>query len=466
MNNPVLINTKLSEAKGKPRVWIEGAHIQSAGIEPGQILKVKFLEEDGVVEAFPSEENCGHDHEIRVSKRTTRQGRVRPLLEIRHDKLLELFGRDAQLRVVVRDGKIVIRLHHIDTKALERVERLTSKLENGEPLSIGSLFAGGGTLDNAFHEGITCSGVATSTTIVNEIDKHFMSGFVENNKHLFDEQTLFINAPIETIDTSRSCQLDIVLAGIPCSGASLSGRAKGKLKHAESHETAGALFYSFLQFVQSTNPSVVLVENVPQYENTASYSVIVSVLETMGYNVNDAVLSGDDFGALEARKRLFMVATSKGIPELDFDLLEKPVKEYLTAKDALDYFPGDSDAWRTFPYLDEAELKAKAKGNGFKRSYVTQDSVTTPTIKRTNHKCQTDGVFIQHPTDPALSRLPTATEHARFKTVPVSLIEGLSSTQACEVLGQGIIGNVAKSVAQGIGMQCFNPMRTKLSQAA
>lgn len=463
MSNPVLINTKLSEAKGKPRVWIEGAHIQKAGIEPGQILKIRFIEDKGIVEAFVSDNEF--DHKVRVSKRTTRQGRIRPLLEIRHDKLLELFGENAQLRVVVKDGKIVIRLHHLESKATERVTRLAEKLDRGEPLTIGSLFHGGGTLDNAFHEGILKSGVKTTTQVVNELDKHFLSASVENNGHLFNKDTLFINAPIESIDLSKSYQLDIILAGVPCTGASLSGRAKGKLKHAESHETAGALFYSFLQFVQTSNPTVVLLENVPQYESTASYAVIISVLETLGYNVNDTILNGEDFGALEARKRLFMVATSKGMPELNFDLLERPVKGFLTAKDALDPIPHDSDAWKKFPYLEEAEKKAKAKGNGFKRSYITADSETTPTIKRTNHKCQTDGVFIQHPTDISLSRLPTSAEHARFKTVPAQLVEGLSATTACEILGQGIIHNVAMSVAQGIGDQCIKPMAINQSQA-
>jgi DNA (cytosine-5)-methyltransferase 1 len=453
MTNSVLINTHLGEAKGKPRVWIEGAHITKAGIEPGQILKVRFLAEQGTVEAFPSDDNF--DHQVRVSKRTTRSGRVKPLLEIRHDKLLELFGINAKLRVVIRQGKLVIRLHHIDNKTEERVKRLKEKLLKGEPLTVGSLFHGGGTLDFAFHDGMSNSGIRTRTKVVNEIDKDFLSSSVENNQHLFDDETLFIHAPIESIDTSKSCQMDIILAGIPCTGASLSGRAKGKLKFSEAHETAGALFYSFLQFVQSSNAAIVLLENVSQYKSTASYAVIISVLETLGYNVNDAILHGNDYGALEGRKRLYMVATSKGLPELDFNQLVKPAKRYLAAADAFDPLPLDSDAWRTFPYLDDAEVKAKSKGNGFKRSYITHDSVTTPTIKRTNHKCQSDGVFIQHPINPTLSRLPTAKEHARFKTVPESLIEGLSESTACKILGQGIIHNVAMSVAQGIANQCL-----------
>lgn len=453
MGNPVLINTKLTESRGKPRVWIEGAHIARAGIEPGQVLKVRFIEKDRLVEASSTSEDF--DFEVRVSKRTTRSGTVRPLLELRHERLVELFGDNATLRVVVREGKIVIRLHHINKRAEERVTRLRDRIQKGEPLTIGSLFHGGGTLDSAFHCGMAEAGIQTVTKVVNEVETSFLSASIENNSHLFNEDTLFIDAPIETIDLRSPGQLDLVLAGVPCTGASLSGRAKGKLKFAESHETAGALFFSFLQFVQQTNPAIVLLENVPQYENTASYAVIVSVLETLGYKVNDAILTGADFGALEDRARLFMVATTEGMNELDFEALRKPERSYAVAGEALEDIPLDSEAWRTFPYLDKAEEKARAKGNGFKRSYVTYDSTTVPTIKRTNHKCQTDGVFIQHPENPALSRLPTAKEHARFKSVPESVIENLSETSACEILGQGIIHNVAAAVASGIAEQCL-----------
>lgn len=231
MGNPVLINTKLTESRGKPRVWIEGAHIARAGIEPGQVLKVRFIEKDRLVEASSTSEDF--DFEVRVSKRTTRSGTVRPLLELRHERLVELFGDNATLRVVVREGKIVIRLHHINKRAEERVTRLRDRIQNGEPLTIGSLFHGGGTLDSAFHCGMAEAGIQTVTKVVNEVETSFLSASIENNSHLFNEDTLFIDAPIETIDLRSPGQLDLVLAGVPCTGASLSGRAKGKLKFAK-----------------------------------------------------------------------------------------------------------------------------------------------------------------------------------------------------------------------------------------
>ena len=450
-SNAVLINTHIGQSRGKPRLWAEGAALAKAGLKPHQTLKVKFLEESGVVEI--SKDLTEFDHTIRVSKRT-QNGRVKPLLELRHDELAKIFGQDSKVRIVISDGKLTVRLHHIDVKARERMDRLDRKLSAGETLTIGSLFHGGGVMDHAFHKGLENAGVNSYVKVVNELDSRFLSASIQNNSHLWGDDTLFIHSPIETIDMSKACSVDIVLAGVPCTGASLSGRASKKLKFAEQHETSGALFYSFLQFVQFTNPAVIVLENVKQYENTASYTVIQSVLDMLGYDIQDAILKGNEFGALEARERLFMVATTKGMGAFDFSSLEPLREKEKTASEILEVNT-DQSLWRTFSYLDEAERKAKAKGNGFKRSYITSESVTTPTIKRTNHKCQSDGVFVQHPTDPTLSRLPTPREHARLKTTPESIIAGLSKTVACEILGQGIIYCVVEALASGIANHCI-----------
>lgn len=187
--------------------------------------------------------------------------------------------------------------------------------------------------------------------------------------------------------------------------------------------------------MKSTNASIVVLENVPLYVNTASYTVICSVPTSLGYVVRDEILNGNDYDALKGRDRLFMVATTEGMPELEFSKLVPIRSKEASASEVLDPVPLESEHWRTYPYLDAAETKAVAKGNGFKRSYIDGESESTPTIRKTNHKCQTDGVFFRHPTDHEKSRLPRGTEHAKLKTVPESLIRKMSEKLACEVLG-------------------------------
>ena len=131
----------------------------------------------------------------------------------------------------------------------------------------------------------------------------------------------------------------------------MAGRAKWRLSTAEAHESAGALFVDFLEAIKATNPAVVLIENVPQYQGTASMTVIRSVLLGLGYQLEEAILNGNDYGALERRDRFVMVATTKGMPSFDFDQV-KPVRvKEDCLNDVLEDLPLDSERWKSYSYL-------------------------------------------------------------------------------------------------------------------
>ncbi len=60
------------------------------------------------------------------------------------------------------------------------------------------------------------------------------------------------------------------------------------------------MFFNFLQFVEALNPAVVLIENVPEYQNTASMEVIRSVLSSLGYSYKSAFSTAMSLGLLSA----------------------------------------------------------------------------------------------------------------------------------------------------------------------
>src|SRR5699024_8649520 len=133
----------------------------------------------------------------------------------------------------------------------------------------------------------------------------YLDASLRNNPELWDEHSIVIESPVQDVDLrKRPPQTDLLIGGIPCTGASKSGRSKNKLTFAESHAAAGAMFFSFLEFAKAVNPAVILIENVPEYQNTASMEVIRSVLASLGYTVQERVLDGFEFGALERRQRL------------------------------------------------------------------------------------------------------------------------------------------------------------------
>ncbi|MCC5632852.1 DNA cytosine methyltransferase [Nostoc sphaeroides CHAB 2801] len=61
--------------------------------------------------------------------------------------------------------------------------------------------------------------------------------------------------------------------------------------------------------IRQLQPRVFTLENVPRYQNSQSFSIILSALEQEGYLVTYSVVSMADFGLPQARRRLVLVAS-------------------------------------------------------------------------------------------------------------------------------------------------------------
>ncbi|EOF7683764.1 DNA cytosine methyltransferase [Pseudomonas aeruginosa] len=447
-----IINTKIGESKNVARLWLEGRKLERAGVRIGaryQLVTNKAMERLELREAPAS----ANDQVFTVSKRE-RRGNVVPLMEIRSKQLTDLFENIERVRVAIKNGRIVVTALHLETKVRERVKRLTEKLRSSEPLAVASLFMGGGVLDKALHSGLRRAGVKTFVQVGVELEPDYLDSSLENNPEIWNERSVAICSDIREVNWGGNVpQCDILVGGVPCTGASKAGRSKNKLGMAEEHSSAGALFVDYLDAVKALNPAVCIVENVPEYQSTAAMVVIRSVLASLGYQLKEAVLNGNDFGALERRNRLVLVATSKGLPDLfDFDQLAPVREKEGSISEVLEDIPLDSERWKPFDYLAAKEARDKAAGKGFARQLLTGTEGHCGTIGRAYAKCRSTEPFLVHPVDPSLSRLFTPVEHARLKGIPEEIISGLPDTTAHEVLGQSVIYPMFVSVGIELGV--------------
>lgn len=461
-----VVNTKLGEARGGvPRIWLEGTKLSATGFEPGQPLYVSCDKQNKRVLVKNS---CdGNDiSKVSVSKRT-KQDRVVPLIEIKSEDFRDLFGEvGVLLRVVIKGhGVFTIEQHGLNCRIAEREARLRDKISNGEQIAVGSLFSGGGVLDHAVHEGLLRGGIKSFNSFVVEREYSYLDAMVRNSPHLFNANSILIESSIEHVEFKKPPQVDLVIAGIPCTGASRAGKAKNQLEFAEDHNEAGACFFYLLNFVSQTNPAIVVIENVPDYMTSASYSVIKSVLTTLGYKLADTVLNGVRFGALENRDRMCLVAISKGLESFDFASLVPVAEKPAQLRDVLEDVPEDDSSWKLYDYLAEKEIRDKSAGKGFKRALVTGSEGSVPTLRRLYHKGGSCDTFLLHP-DGKRSRLFTASEHARIKGIPQIIIAGLSETIAHEVLGQSVIYPVFLALGVALAAHIEVACKSNYSNAA
>ncbi len=60
--------------------------------------------------------------------------------------------------------------------------------------------------------------------------------------------------------------------------------------------------------------------------------------------------------------------------------------------------------------------------------------------------------MIRHPEKPKKRRLLTPVEHARVKSIPETLVNGLSATVAHQILGQSVLHSAFVSVGRLLGV--------------
>lgn len=438
----------IKEHRGNPRLWMEGAAPGRAGFLPG----LKFT-----VEPYRNGVLLKLDEGGRrtVSKKEKTDGTLTPILDINDAvDLAPLKGLDT-VRVVFGQGQVLVTPLASEVRRRRRLNRLQERLRSGEPLQTAGIAAGGGVLSHAVHTGLSDAGVPCTLAAHNEIREDLMEHAVVHND-AFAPGTMLLNMPLQELAFDdevlrRVGEVDIVELGLPCSGASVAGRAKRSLAMPEEHPDVGHLVVGALALLAKLNPAVCLFENVVPYRNTCSAVLIRQQLRDMGYVCHERELFGPDYGELEARTRWCLVAVTKGI-EFDIDALMPPVVAPRTLSEVLDPPELVAERWSSMPGLKAKQVRDIEAGKGFMMQLFDGSESQIKTLTKGISKNRSTDPKIKHPTDPELLRIPTAAEHARCKGVPESLIAGLAQTTAHELLGQGIVYGPFRHLAKHIGL--------------
>lgn len=438
--------------KGKPRIWLQNLEVSRAGLAPGDRYDVHIKGGTVTIKANP-------DGSRVVSRKEDRQGRVNPVIDINSQELLALFDGMSAVRLVQRKGEIYLLPLATEIRKKERLNRLKAKVRAGQPLDVGSLSHGGGLLSHAVHEGLKQSGLESRNRVANEIRSELLDHASHGSN--WSEETLPIAAPMQELAFDSAAmqhmpRLDVMEMGLPCSGASVAGRAKRRTSHPEAHPEVGHLVVAALVILAKANPAVILFENVVPYSSSASASILRNQLRDLGYDTHETVLRGEEFNALEHRDRWCMVAVTKGM-HFDWGMLQIPDKLPLTLSDVLDPIAEDDPMWSEMAGLKAKEARDLAAGKGFRMQTFSGDDEKISTITKGYAKIRSTDPKIQHPTDPNLLRQLTPSEHAKIKQFPPSIIEGMASVLAHEMLGQGVLRDpfVAASKLVGYSIQAF-----------
>ena len=135
------------------------------------------------------------------------------------------------------------------------------------------------------------------------------------------------------IKTEEIPDFDILCAGFPCQPFSQAGNRMGL-----NDPTNGNHFVKIVEIINHHKPKYIFLENVPNlkgHDNGNTWKIIEDSLIKEGYLVEEKILSPDEFGVPQHRKRIYIVGVRndiayKGIvfPELEKEI-EVDLSEYL-----------------------------------------------------------------------------------------------------------------------------------------
>jgi DNA (cytosine-5)-methyltransferase 1 len=222
-----------------------------------------------------------------------------------------------------------------------------------------------------------------------DIDKYAMQTFAKN--HRFAET---YTGPIQELDKKKlNALLDnqtvhAVVGGPPCQGFSTVGAGDPK-------DVRNSLFLQFVRLVKLTKPHFVVVENVTgllAQKNEKSLQAIFKQFTKLGYNLDVQVLSSQNYGAPEIRRRTIIIGTklnSKAVfPVKTHDLVAgKTFIPPVTVGDAFKdlktksghYLNHDIDAAAIKNKLDLKRLKRIPEGKGI-RYQKDEEAYLTPSL--------------------------------------------------------------------------------------
>ena len=280
--------------------------------------------------------------------------------------------------------------------------------------------------------------------------------------------------------------IDVVIGGPPCQGFSVSGKRN-------EDDPRNALYKSFVRIVESIKPKVFVMENVPgiiRLFNGKILEEIISDFSARGYTVTYKMLSADEYGVPQQRKRVFFVGinnekikrTSEFVFPSAISGAETEIAA-LTCEDAisdLDFVPDDyvlgEDIGYKLPAITEYQKKMRLNSERLRNHSITLHKARTKEIidmvpdggnykalpqdlwhtrkvniawTRMNSKkpCFTIDTGHNHHFHYRANRVPTVRESARIQSFPDNFeFIGIKTSQLKQV-GNAVPPLVAEAIA-------------------
>jgi site-specific DNA-cytosine methylase len=366
-----------------------------------------------------------------------------PILDIQNKYLLDKLAEYPEIKIKATWGRI-------DFSPSIQGFHIAKKSKPLSDIRVMHLFAGGGTFSTA------CQGIPELREVASvEISPKYAKW--HNLTHPNCE-TLVI-ADVRQITPYELPDFDLLMAGIPCADTSNLGRTRKGLAGAPETGQLVDLFLPVMNLISCRRPAAIILENVPNYANDITGTIIRHHLTALGYSISESILQpNQDWGDIQDRKRWCLIATLN--PNFELEIPHTPCTTL--AKTFLDPINPEQDKkdvenyQKTVQGLTKREAEHKENGNGFRFSVINPESTKIPTITKACSKGNLQGPWVETPYGKRLLRTAELSRFSGHK-----LPTNIDHTSAAEIIGQGGTVRTWHQILQQVTNFLKNPTNTK-----
>ena len=144
--------------------------------------------------------------------------------------------------------------------------------------------------------------------------------------------SIMIEKDIKEVDTSiikkmiGDEEIQLLAGCPPCQGFSSIRR----LNKSSVYDDRNSLIMDYLKFVADLRPMTIMLENVPRLIKYSLFSMVIKILNTLGYYISVKIVNVKDYGVPQRRIRLVLIGSRLGKIKV-----AEPTYERKTVKDAI-----------------------------------------------------------------------------------------------------------------------------------
>lgn len=296
---------RLGEHRGSPRLYLDTPALAAAGFGVGAAWSIELdAKAHRLTLRVCGAEGSSPAPQPRKVSSKRRGARVVPVIDLNGaDHLRGFVELGGLVRILLCAGVIFVLLPAAALQARRRADRLLAKARCGEPLLCAGIAFGAGIASKALHEGLAAAGVRSRLALANEASEVCLDIARTANTAVPVSATT-VAMPMQELarDAWLLAQvpaIDILEAGIPCSGASKAGVAKRGLAKMEDHPLVGHLIGATIELIAALQPAIVLIENVVDYRSSASAAILRGWLREAGYAIAEVELDASDAALID-----------------------------------------------------------------------------------------------------------------------------------------------------------------------